>query len=698
MEDSAVFVRSVAAALAGSLLLFSAVAAAPAPPRTVVPSAEAAPALDWALDAATIKANCAAAITRATAKVDRLVKSSAPRTFAGVVLPLENANADLSDETAAETTLANVATDAGVRDASFTCQNDEGAWYNGIAARPDLYKAVSAAAASGTASTLADRKLTALWLVALKRAGAGLDASGRRRFVALGNELAELQSKFGANLANDKTTISLTAAQIAGLPSDFVATLAKDGDHYVVAVNESTALPFLDNATDPAARKAYYLAANNVAYPANQALLVRAIAVRRELATLLGYPNWASFVLADRMAQSPARVDAFLTALDAKLLPRAQADLERLAALKAKDLGTPTATIDPWDVVYYDNQLRKTQYSVDEHAIAQYFPVDHVERAVFDIYSKLLGVTFSKREAPNVWHSDVTEWVVRDAASGRYLGEFYLDLFPRPGKYAHVANFPLLPYRRLADGSVRPPVSAIIGNFPAPAPGKSPLLAHGDVETFFHEFGHDMAALLATAPYETLSAGFRQDFVEAPSQMLENWVWDPTILKVLSSNVDTGAPLPDDLIAKMRAARYVDNAYFTTRQIMLAAVDMRYHTDGPGHDPTATWVEISKQDSPLAVPEGVHPEAQFGHLMGGYDAGYYGYLWSKVYAQDMFTAFSSAGLEDPVVGARYRNDILSPAREVEPDAEVRAFLGRPMNPDAFYKEFDQETTAAAPAK
>jgi thimet oligopeptidase len=207
-----------------------------------------------------------------------------------------------------------------------------------------------------------------------------------------------------------------------------------------------------------------------------------------------------------------------------------------------------------------------------------------------------------------------------------------------------------------------------------------------------------MAALLATAPYETLSQGFRQDFIEAPSQMLENWVWDPAILKQLSSNVTTGEPLPDDLIAHMRAARYVDNAFFTTRQIALAAVDMKYHTSGPHIDTAGTYAEVFKDDTPLPVPPGIHPEASFTHLMGGYDAGYYGYLWSKVYAQDMFTAFASGGLESPVVGARYRQDILQPAREIEPDAEVNAFLGRPMDPSAFYKEFDEEgNPAPAPA-
>jgi thimet oligopeptidase len=275
---------------------------------------------------------------------------------------------------------------------------------------------------------------------------------------------------------------------------------------------------------------------------------------------------------------------------------------------------------------------------------------------------------------------------VTDTASGRPLGRFYLDLFPRPGKYDHFANFPIIPRRVMPDGSVRLAESAIVGNWPQPVAGKPALLQHGDVETFFHEFGHCMAAILADEPYETLTSGFRQDFVEAPSQMLENWAWDPGILKRVSSNVTTGQPLPDDLIQKMIAARYVHYALATTTQILYATVDMEYHTMKPPVDTTTVWKTTVARTTPNGFVDGTHPQAGFGHLMGGYDAGYYGYLWSKVYAQDMFSRFRAQGLTSPIAGAAYRKDILAPARTEEPDQEVRAFLGRPMNPAAFYRE------------
>ncbi len=679
-------VHRIAGALALLALASPGVGAGAAAPG----SASGSPTrIDYTIGVAQLKTNCKREIGRGGTSVAKIVAVPAGRrTFATVVLPLENLNGDLNDRLVAETLLSQVSPDRAIRDASLACQNDVNDFFTKITAQPALYRAVADASASGTAKNDADRKLTSLWLVALKRSGAGLAKTQRDEFVKLNQQLNALQNQFGANLGNDTTSVTLTAAQITGLPDDFVATFKKNGDTYIVPVNESTGGRFMESAKDPRARQIFYLASANLAADKNVPLLQQAIGLRDRIAHLMAYPNWASFVLADRMASSPARVNGFLADLDQKLLPRGKADLATLAALKAKDLGTPAATMDPWDVTYYDNLLRKTKYSVDSNEVRKYFPVEHVERAVFDIYAKILGVRFTQRTPANTWAPDVTQWVVTDAKSGRYIGDFYLDLFPRQGKYSHFASFTLMPNRRLGDGSIRPPQDAIIGNWPVAAPGKPALLSHDDVETFFHEFGHDMAAMLATAPYETLSGGFRQDFIEAPSQMLENWVWDPQILKVLSANVEGGAPLPDDLIKKIRAARYVDNAYYTTRQIMLASIDMIYHTSGPKVDTTAVWREVAAKDTPLGTPAGVHPEASFGHLMGGYDAGYYGYLWSKVYAQDMFTAFQAGGLESPVVGARYRKDILEPAREYEPDQEVRAFLGRPMSPTAFYKEFD----------
>jgi thimet oligopeptidase len=654
--------------------------------------AAAAPAttptnVDWNLSATALATSCTAAIAQAQTRLDAMLGRRGAHTFSSVVLPLENITADLGDQTVAQTFLVNVSTDSAVRDKSQACNIDEGTFYTKIASDPRLYAAVAAAKRSNTARTVYDRKLTDLWLDTLKRSGAGLAPAKRAEFVKRSDELNQLQSDFQRNLGEDHTTIAITEAQTKSLPRDIVAGLKKNAaGEYVVPVNESTAT-FLQNESDASARKAYSIAYSNRAAGKNVALLERAIAVRDRLAHLLGYQTWAAYQLSDRLAKSPARVFSFLTNLDTALLPKAKDDLARLAALKAKDTGDPHATLDSWDVSYYDNMLNKTQYAVDNNAIRQYFPVQHTIDAVLNVYHTLLGVNFTKTATPDVWNPDVLQYEVSDAKTGALLGTTYFDLYPRPGKYDHFANFPLVPIRRLANGAFRPGVSAIVGNWPRPAPGHPALLSHADVVTFFHEFGHNMAALLTTAPYETLSSGFVQDFVEAPSQMLENFVWQPSILKQISSNAQTGAPLPDDLIASMVKARYVDNAYFTTQQIKYSLVDMDYHTEGPHVDTTAVWDKVSRETTPMPMTPGTHPQAAFGHLMGGYDAGYYGYLFSKVYAQDMFTAFLKGGLEDPAVGMRYRTDILQPARTLDPDVEVAHFLGRAMSPQAFYQEF-----------
>lgn len=641
----------------------------------------------WNLSATDIQTSCTAEIARARSAIAAIVALRAKRTFQNTVAPLEDAAANLNDRTVAQTFLSSVATSKPVRDASNDCNNAESDFFTKFSADPKLYAAVAASSRSKTAKSVYDRALTSQWLDSLKRSGAGLGPAQRSEFVSLSSQLAKLQNQFQQNLGNDKTSITIAPDQIGGLPADFVAAnLKKDGSgNYVVPVNESTA-SFLTNDSNEAARKAFSIAYSTRQAASNTKLLEQAIGIRDRLAHLIGYQTWAAFQLSDRLAKTPSRVFSFLNALDSALLPKAREELATLRALKVKETGDANAVVQPWDFSFYDNMLNKTQYAVDNNAIRQYFPVQHTVDAVLGLYHTLLGIDFRQVANPNVWNADVLEYNVFDSKSGRFIGSTYFDLFPRDGKYDHFANFPILPVRRVGT-STRPPIAVIVGNWPKPAAGYPALLSHDDVVTFFHEFGHNLAALLATAPYETLSGGFVQDFVEAPSQMLENFMWQPSILKQVSSKATTGAPLPDELIDSMVKARYVDNAYKTTSQLRYALVDMRYHTGGPHVDTDALWASVTHDTMALDAVPGTHPQASFGHLMGGYDAGYYGYLFSKVYAQDMFTAFQRGGLENPAVGMRYRVDILQPAKTYDPDTEVKRFLGRPVSPNAFYADF-----------
>jgi Zn-dependent oligopeptidase len=276
---------------------------------------------------------------------------------------------------------------------------------------------------------------------------------------------------------------------------------------------------------------------------------------------------------------------------------------------------------------------------------------------------------------------------VRDATTHQIIGTAYLDLFPRADKFGHFAEFPVDPAWRHGDGTHELPSAAIVGNWPAPG-GKEPsLLSHGDVLTFFHEFGHLVAQLTDRSPYVTLGAGgLRQDFVEAPSQMLENWMWEPAVLARVSKHYETGKPLPDSLIKRMLALKHFRDGFNGTSQAFYAAYDLALHSGNPSVDPLALWNKLSTELEAIPEMEGNLGPAGFGHLMGGYDAGYYGYLWSKVYAQDLYTRFAKEGPMNPRTGRAYREIVVGPAATQEPDTALQRFLGRPLSYDAFFAE------------
>ncbi len=672
------FLTTLAAAATFALLPLCA-SAAPAP-RTVPLK------IDFKLTPEQIDTTCQAELAGAGKRIAAILNARSARTFGTVVEPLENVLSDITDDLAAQTMLFQVSTDKAVRDASQKCNDAVSAFNADLFGRADLHAALSAASKSHTARGAAQKKLLELHLVAARRAGAGLPPAQRQRFVDLAKQIAELETKFEANLGSGNAAITITKAQTDGLKPDLVASLKTDADgKLVVPTNESTTDQFMSNATDAAARKAFYISLNQRGGTANVALLEQAIALRDESAKLLGYANWAEYALADRMAGTPQRVDAFLTRIDTALKPLAAEQRAKLSALKGSRL-------EEWDRLFYLSQARKQQFDLDPETVRQYFPAQHTIDAVLAIYSGMLGLTFTKADDLPTWHPDVVGYRVTDTASGADRGAFYLDLYPRPGKYGHFANVGPTARRTLPDGTVRPAVNAILGNWPVPAPGKPSLLSHDDVITFFHEFGHNVAALCGDAPYETLN-GYRLDFVEAPSQMLENFVWDPVILKKISSN-PAGEPLPDALIAKMNAARHFDAAWLEVGStIFYSLVDQRIHTVKPPVDTSAIWREGKAAWTVDDFVEGTYRQASIDHFMAGYEGGIYAYPWAKVYAMDMFTAFQKEGLQNPAVGMRYRKEILAPGRTVEPDVLVQRFLGRPMKPDAFYADLGMKVDA-----
>jgi thimet oligopeptidase len=664
--------RSIAAAASLALIPFVASVAAP---RSVPLK------IDFNLTPAQIDATCKAEIDSAGKRVDALLRARSARTFKTVAEPLENVVADLGDNLAAQTFLFNVAPDKTVRDASERCNTAQSGYIAELFARPDLYAALSAASKSRTAHGLAQTKLLEMQLINARRSGAGLPPEQRKRFVEIAKQISDLENSYASNLSSDSSTITITKEQAAGLKPDLVASLKANADGtLVVPVDEATYFQFMANANSADARQAFYVVFNKRGGRQNVELLQKAIALRDESAKLLGYANWSAYTLADRMAGTPERVEKFLTTIAAGLMPLARDQRARLAALKG-------SSFEEWDRDFYSELARKQQFNLDAESVRQYFPAQHTIDAVLSFYSSMLGLTFTKADDLPRWHADVVGYRVTDTATGADRGTFYLDLYPRPGKYGHFANVGPTGRRILPDGTVRPAVNTIVGNWPTPAPGKPSLLSHFDVLVFFHEFGHNVAALCSDTPYETLNSGYRLDFVEAPSQMLENFVWDAAILKKISSNVATGEPLPDALIASMNAARHYNQAWTSiSSDIFYALVDQRLHTATPPVDTTAIWQATKTTYTPNPFVPGTYREASFTHLMAGYEGTYYAYAWAKVYAMDMFTAFQKDGLQNPAVGARYRKEILAPARSLEPDVLVQKFLGRPMRPDAYYAD------------
>jgi thimet oligopeptidase len=615
------------------------------------------------LAAASIAMRCDAELLRARRRVDAIVVRPGPRTFATVTAALEDAQSDLADALAVPQFLALVAPDADVRRASARCGAAVTAFEDELPARPDVYAALRAARASGTAATPAQRALGDLALATAQRSGAALAPAARAEVAARERTLADLANGFASVLAGDTTSI--------------------EADGQSVPVNEGTAGAFMAGETDAAARKAYYLAYYRRGGTLNAGFVRQALAERARLAHLLGYPSWAAYVTAGRAAGSPAHVLAFLNRIDAALLPRARADWAKLAARKG-------APLEPWDVTFYQSRLRAERYGVDGAQIAAYFPAPHVIDAVLALSAQLFGLTFTAAPDLPRWDPAVRAYRVADARTGASRGIVYLDLYARPGKLDRLANAPLLARRVLPGGSVRPAVNAILGGWPPPLDGRPTLLAHADVIAFLHEFGHNLAALLADTPYETLNAGWPPDFAEAPAEMMEQLAWSPAALARLSANVEGGAPLPADLIARMLAARRFDAAYATVVQTFYAAVDQQLHLAAPPVDVLAIWQRTLAAMTPLPFAAGTLPQASFAHLMNGYEAGYYGYLWAQVDADDLYAALAPAGVPDPQAGRRLRDEVLAPARSLDPQTAMLHFLGRPADARAFYRALGLE--------
>lgn len=611
------------------------------------------------------------------------------RTFANTFAALETAADYVGQASGAYAFMAYVALDDDLRETAREWDEKISKYAVDLTYREDLYESIKEYAESPEAATLQGerKRLLEHTLRDYRRAGFDLPKEQRQRVQELNSRLVELGTDFRKAIDTWEDGITVTRDQLAGMPDrwiDGLTSVEEDGQtKYRVTLDYPEFMPFMDNAESGELRREMFMKNQNKGGAPNIKVLEEAIAIRNEIATLLGYDSWAAYVVEKRMAKKRDNVDTFLADLDQKLRPKAAADIEVLGRVKQAHTGDDTVNI--WDWWFYTNRLLKTEYAVDDFEVANYFPLDAVIKGLFLVTQELLGIRYEPAPDAPVWHEDVQAFDIFDAQSGgEPIARFYMDLYPRPNKFNHAAAFTLRSGRRLDDGSYQRPISSIVANFTKPSAENPSLLRHTEVVTFWHEFGHILHQTLTKADFlEFSGSSTERDFVEAPSQMLEHWVWDRDVLNRFAAHHKTGDPLPADLLDSMIRAKNVSSGLRELRQLFFARLDFRFHSPGFDGDTTKAVRELYPTTS-FPYPEGTHFQSGFGHLFG-YDAGYYGYLWSRVFGDDMFTRFEHAGVFDGATGREYRSKILERGGTVDGDVLVRDFLGREPNTDAFLR-------------
>ena len=613
------------------------------------------------------------------------------RTFENTIMGYERAFDNYGNALGMSGFLSYVSTDKQFRDAANDLQMQISQYMVDVATRRDVYKAIREYTDTNPRLDPVQAKLVKEMLIGFKNSGMDLNDADLEKFKALNKEKAEYIIKFDKNIQEYKDPLAVTQEQLRGLGEDYIQKLSKTDDgKYLVTLDYPDYVPFMQNADDEQARKELEFKFNRRGGQENVELLEKTLTLRREIARLLGYKNHAELRLEDRMAKNPKTVMAFLKDLQKKLKPLGKKEDKEMIAYKNSKTGKNSRTLYSWESGYWSNKFRKENLELDSEKIKEYFPSQVVIDGMLDLFGGVFGITFEPVDIP-VWHPDVKAFKIKDKASGELVAYFYMDLYPREGKYKHAACFGLVEGEEKQDGTYQNPFVAIVANLNKPSGDTPSLLKHSEVETLFHEFGHVLHNALTKAKYSAFSGtSVSWDFVEAPSQMLERWAWDPQVLKKISKHYKTGEALPDDLIKRMIAAKNFGAGGMYLRQDFFAQYDMTLHTADTTPDTTKLYFELTKKIRGLPLTKGTIPQASFGHIMGGYDAGYYGYLWSEVIAEDFFGEFKKNGIFNPETGLKFRREILEKGGTLDEEKMVENFLGRPADNKPFLKSIGLE--------
>ncbi len=648
------------------------------------------PRIDWEIKPEDMIATAKTAIAEAKEKIDIIAQiSEGEETFENVVVKLERIIASAEKTLLPLGFMKYVSTDPAQRSAGGEVEKLESEFQNYLWSRVDLYNVVKRLEGEIDRLDGEDLRLYDKILKAFKRKGVDLDEKSRKTLTDLFNKHDQLQITFQKNLNEYKYFVKATEKDLDGVPESVIKALQKEEDHYLLPLDYPVYFPVMENAKQESLRKKMYEAFQNRGGIENTELLKEALSIRKQIADLLGYKNYAEYIIEEKMAKSPDRVIAFLEELKTHLQDKAKLEKEKMRKLKARTQGTSVekTQLEYWDVSYYHNLILKEDYAIDQNVVREYFPLEVVLENMFHVYQTVLGLRFEEIENPNGWHPDVKQFLVYDRATNKYMGSFFLDLFPREGKFKHAAAFDIVQGTLLEDGKYQRPMAAMVANFTKPTETEPSLLQHREVVVLFHEFGHIMHQIVTEAKYARFSgANTAWDFVEAPSQMLENWVWDKQVLSMLSGHyTDPSKKLPEDIIENMIEAKLLNAGIQNLRQIFFAMIDMKYHLADSIDDPNQIWHDLFEEILTFKPLRNTHPASGFGHIMGGYAAGYYGYLWSKVYAQDMFTRFEESSPLDENVGLEYRQKILAKGGSEDEEQLVINFLGRKPNNKAFLR-------------
>jgi thimet oligopeptidase len=617
---------------------------------------------------------CATTQTNLLAKIKALETVSPPLTVATVLSPLNDIEIGLADALSESSLYENVHPDPDLRQAAADCTASLAALATQLSLSRPIYDAVKSVDSSGEAADTQRYHFTTLR--GFRLSGVDKDQQTRDRLQALNDEITRLGQEFSKNILEDVRYLEVHPSELEGLPEDFIESRERNDEGKIrLSTRYVDTIPVYTYAASDNLRRQLRELDRSRGYPQNAEVLKRMLAARHELANLLGFDNFADFITADKMIGNLANARDFIDRIHDLAKPVAENDMAVLLA-QLKTIDPEARQVERWQASYLEEMLRRDQYQVDASAVRQYFPYINVKNGIFDLVSRLFGVTI-KPWKTDVWHPSVEAYELFQ--DDKLIARFYLDMHPREGKYQHAAAFT----NQIGIEGRQLPVSTLVCNFVGGADPTEPM-EFGEVRTFLHEFGHLLHAMFGGHQRWASLSGIATewDFAEAPSQMLEEWMYDTETLQSFAVNA-AGEVIPDTLIKRLREARDLGQGMTTNVQMYYSALSLEFHSEDPENfDLTEKMVALENHYSPMPHQENTYFYANLGHLYG-YSAIYYTYMWSKVIALDMFSEFEKNGLNDSVTATRYRESILQPGGSKPAAQLVKDFLGREYTYEAF---------------